>query len=273
MPFRPVGIREEEIETVGIAAGAALQAAWPLAPQPRSVRFAYGTADSFENLATWPFSAPAQPSLTNISVYRASVTGLTPGVEYFGRFVATLLDGSTYVSGERITFHAATVPENMMRNLRITEIMYHPAPPTAEEALRGFIEDDFEWLELFNDSPTPMDLSGCWWSGISLDFPATGGPVLQPGQRGIIAAHPHAFAARYGAGIPLFAWTLHPFRTDKLSNSGEALNLYAADGTSLLSSSYSDFNYTDDGGGYSLDSEGTPAGQAATWITSRKSWR
>jgi hypothetical protein len=241
---------------------------------PVSVRMVFGPVDQFENEAAWPHYVIA--SGVNTTNFRATAAGLTPGVEYYARFIATMGDGTKAVSGSRLAFHAATAAENITWNLRMTEIMYHPSPPTPAEAAQGYVEDDFEWFELLNDSDAPMDLTGCWWSGIGFDFPAPGGPVLAPGQRVVVAGHPHAFALRHGAQIPLLAWTIHPFRTGRLSNGGEGLALHAPDGTQVFWISYNDFTAADDGGGHTLDAESTGSmfrqsvhGTDRTWSASR----
>lgn len=241
---------------------------------PASVRMVFGPVDQFENETAWPYSVTAAGP--GGVTFRATAAGLTPGVEYYARFIATMSDGTKVVSGSRLAFHAATAAENMTWNLRMTEVMYHPSPPTAAEAALGYVEDDFEWFELLNDSDAPMDLTGCWWTGIGFDFPAPAGPVIAPGQRVVIAAHPHAFALRHGSQIPVMAWTMHPFRTGRLSNGGESLMLYGPDGTLRFWISYNDLNFADDGGGFTLDAEAPGAaivqsvpGTDRTWSVSR----
>ena len=47
--------------------------------------------------------------------------------------------------------------------LRVTELMYHPAPPTAAELAAGYFDDDdFEFIEVTNISPSAtIDLRAC----------------------------------------------------------------------------------------------------------------
>ena len=143
--------------------------------------------------------------------------------------------------------------ENLKWNLKISEIMYHPSPPTPAEAAKGFIENDFEFIELHNQSNQPMDLAGIYLTGIDFDFPSSGALVLAPDQYAVIAAHPHAFAARYGTHIPLAGWTMHPFRSGRLSDGGEDLELHAADGSGLSWVLYDDKPFETDGYGKSLE--------------------
>jgi len=235
-----------------------------------SVQLVYDTTDHFDNIAAWPNSLPAPPAFPSPTpLFKASLTGLAPETDYFVRAVATMPDSAVFVTAWRLKFRTVSTPlENMKWNLRISEVMYHPSWPTAAEAAQGFIENDFEYIELYNDSPVPMDLSGCWWTDIGLDFPATGGPVLAPYSYGVIAAHPHAFAARYGARIPLLAWTLHPFRDGKISNSGDNISLNAPDGTAVSFVSFEDLGNSD-GNGLSLEHNWTATDTSGEWVVSR----
>jgi Lamin Tail Domain/CotH kinase protein/Concanavalin A-like lectin/glucanases superfamily/Bacterial Ig domain len=61
-----------------------------------------------------------------------------------------------------VTFTATTsnYVQVLRDNLMITELMYHPAPPTAAEAVNGWLEEDFEYAEVTNVSEAlTLDLS------------------------------------------------------------------------------------------------------------------
>ncbi len=249
--------------------GATITVSWPSQPaSPGTVWMAYDTVDRF-GAAGWTHNVAALNSTAAPGTFKSTLTGLAPDTDYYARFLASIPGGSSVVSAMRLKFRTVSTPmENMKWNLRISEIMYHPPYPTMAESAQGFIEDDFEYVELYNDSPLPMDLSGCWWSDIGLDFPDAVGPVLPPHTYGVIAAHPHAFAARYGSQIPLMTWTLHPFRSGRLSNGGETLSLYAPDGSTILGVSFTDSGNSD-GGGTSLDHDWTAAGTLSEWRDSR----
>ncbi|MEN9022563.1 MAG: lamin tail domain-containing protein, partial [Verrucomicrobiales bacterium] len=141
-------------------------------------------------------------------------------------------------------------------NLRITEIMYNPAEPTAEEAAAGFTNnDDFEYLELLNTSSAPIQLYGAMFGdGVNFDF--TDGAIhsIDAGERVLVVANVEAFNMRYGSMLPIAG----AFTNGKLSNGGETIQLVSADGVSVIT----EFAYDDDaeagwaaetdGGGHSL---------------------
>ncbi len=217
---------------------------------PGSAGFLLGTRDEFADEAAWQLMAP--PVALNLNQFYGSFADLSPDTEYFARARVTTADG-TWVSAQRLQFRTAPENNGVSGQLRFSEIMYNPAPPTAGEAAAGFTADDFEFIELNNDSPVAIDLSGMWFDGIDFDFPPVGAPVIPPGGYAVVAAHPHAFVMRYGPGIPLVGWTLHPFRSGRLDNGGEPLSLLRADGSLVVVASYNDDPSQTDGGGFSLE--------------------
>jgi hypothetical protein len=220
------------------------------APSPADAGFLLGTRDEFANEAAWQRNA-APIVLDGTQVYGV-IGDLAPDTEYFARARIASAEG-TWVSAQRVQFRTAPVNNAVSGQLRFSEIMYNPAPPTSSESAAGYVADDFEFVELHNESPVPADLSGMWFDGIDFDFPPTGGPVIPPGGYAVVAAHPHAFAMRYGPGIPLAGWTLHPFRSGRLNNGGEPLSLLRSDGSLVVVASYRDFPPQTDGGGFSLE--------------------
>ncbi|MEN8864348.1 MAG: chitobiase/beta-hexosaminidase C-terminal domain-containing protein, partial [Akkermansiaceae bacterium] len=136
-------------------------------------------------------------------------------------------------------------------DLTVSEIYYHPSAPSATEIAQPFITSgsDFEFIELINISPDPLDLSGLSFTqGIDFSFPENF-PFLGQGERVLIANNRKALEFRYGHLLTL------PIggefgSTSGLSNGGEQLVL----------NSVFDFTYDDlapwpvasDGIGYSL---------------------
>ncbi len=123
--------------------------------------------------------------------------------------------------------------------LRITEINYHP--PGGEE---------YEFIELTNLSPLPINAGGVTLEGVTFRFPENtmigGGArlVLIPNDR------PAAFAQRY-PGVAVFGQY-----AGTLSNSGERLALVDREGRTLQSVDYRDnggWPEEADGGGASLE--------------------
>lgn len=137
--------------------------------------------------------------------------------------------------------------------IRISELMYHPASPTAAERAAGFTSgDDFEYVELINRGPKPVPLGGIRFvDGITFDFSTSAYTNLAPGQRIVLAANKNGLAFRYGPNIALageYAGTL--------SNSGELIRLVDASGAVIQEFVYSDsgdWPISADGGGNSLE--------------------
>jgi hypothetical protein len=172
-------------------------------------------------------------------------------------------------SGQWIAaFSYPGAPSALQQHLRIAEIHYHPVPPSpAEEVLMpAVIEDDFEFIELVNIGPDPLDLTGARFSeGIAFTFPAT---LLGPGQRLVVAKNPAALALRHPSiGTPV----LGPY-ADSLANAGEVLKLEDAVGENILEFEFKDGWYpVTDGDGHALVLR-DPAGTAYDAYDDPRSW-
>ncbi len=157
----------------------------------------------------------------------------------------------------------------------ISEVMFHPAAPTATEVAAGYEDaDEFEFLEFINTGNTAYDLGGARVSeGISFGFDA--GTSLAGGERGVVVRNQAAFEQRYGTDINIlgtWADSVDPVFSAQLSNSGERLVLKGAVGEPLLDFTYSDdWHPLTDGDGYSLTIV-DPQADRATWNDS-SSWR
>ncbi|MFN0128603.1 MAG: lamin tail domain-containing protein [Verrucomicrobiales bacterium] len=142
----------------------------------------------------------------------------------------------------------AGVPTQAQRFLRLTEIHYHPANPSAAEIAAGYTDaEDFEFVEIKNVGPDSIDIGGMRFDdGVSFVVPA--GTMLAPGELAVIVVNTNAFATRYGAGPRV----LGPY-TGRLNNDGETLQLQDAAGENILKFTYNDRWYpATDGGGYAL---------------------
>ena len=129
----------------------------------------------------------------------------------------------------------------LLDRLVISEIMYHPAPPTAAEISAGFgDDDDFEFVEVYNASPDePLLLTGVRFTkGIDFDFPE--GTELAPGAFLLVVRNRAAFEQRYGTGLPI-AGEYGLNDEGKLDNGGERIKLSFGAGTPIR-----DFDYDDD---------------------------
>lgn len=129
--------------------------------------------------------------------------------------------------------------------LRFSEIHYHPAPAIPPT---GFGEDDYEFLELKNAGPNPIDLSGVRLDGgARFAFPL--GTTLAPGGFLVLAENPAAFAQRYPGRTAFGQFE------GQLSNSGERLAVLDPAGNTVLAVDYGTalpWPTTPDGLGFSL---------------------
>ncbi|HVV71702.1 MAG TPA: lamin tail domain-containing protein, partial [Verrucomicrobiae bacterium] len=146
--------------------------------------------------------------------------------------------------------------------LRITEIMYHPAPPPAGSTNATH---DFEYIELQNVGARSLDLQGYQLSGgINFTF---GNYVLGANQTVVLVRNLAAFQSRYWGAV-----TVAGVYTNNLSDGGEHLVLTGPLQEPVLDFSYNDSWYpATDGLGFSLVIR-DPAGPTALW-NSKEGWR
>ena len=184
--------------------------------------------------------------------------------------------GQLSARGETLTLHDrsgwlvssntyAGNPSPAQQFLRVTEIMYSPAPAPAltnnAQAL--------EYVELRNISTNvSLNLNGVRFAG-GITFSFTGSAVtnLLPGQRVVVVRSQPMFAARYGGG-PLVAGVF----AGSLDSNGEQLRLEDAVGEKILEFSYNNSWYPiTDGLGFSL----VIVDDTAPWFTwaDKASWR
>ena len=123
------------------------------------------------------------------------------------------------------------------QTLIISEIMYHPAEPTAAEQAQGWQHfAEFQYLVLRNVGNTPLNLAGVQFTE-GITFTASNLPesLLQPGASAVVVKNRAAFQARYGNTIPILG-----VFSGTLSNDGERLILRGATGTLLQLFEYHD---------------------------------
>ncbi|MCX8157621.1 MAG: lamin tail domain-containing protein [Verrucomicrobiae bacterium] len=133
-------------------------------------------------------------------------------------------------------------PTQNLQALTLTEIMYNPP------AFQGRDGDAFEFIELWNRSAQPLNLSGFQFvQGIQFTF--TNGSRLPPNAYAVLVSDADAFALKY-PGIPIAG-----VYTGRLDNGGERLTLVDPRGLEILSLKYDDvppWPVEADNGGYSL---------------------
>lgn len=156
-------------------------------------------------------------------------------------------------------------PSLAQRYLRITEVMYNPAP------LAGNTNDaqQFEYLELKNISASvTLDLNGArFTNGVEFAFSGSAVTSLAPEQTVLVVRNLAAFTARYGTG-PTIAGQF----AGSLDNQGETLRLEDAVGEKILEFAYDNlWHPITDGLGFSL----VIVNENAPWETwgDPSSWR
>lgn len=128
-----------------------------------------------------------------------------------------------------------------LNSLVISQMMYHPAPPTAAElaALPEVEEGDFEWIEIMNIGNETLDLTSVRFTkGIDFDFVDGSRTTISPGERLVVVDNEAAFNVRYGfESTPDFV--VGEF-TRNLSNGGELVKLSYGAGTPIREVTYGD---------------------------------
>ena len=148
-----------------------------------------------------------------------------------------------FVTGEPIAAY-------ILNNLRITEVMYDPADPPANDSTDN---DEFEFIELQNIGDETIDLTSVSFAdGITFDFNAASVTSLGPGEFVLVVRNQAAFESRYGAGLSA---VIAGEYSGKLANNGENVSL-----VDIWNGTVAEFAYNDSrgwplaaaGGGHSL---------------------
>ena len=196
----------------------------------------------------------------------------------FGETIELLdLDGTVVAS--LTTIGTASDAQNF---LRVTEIMYNPAAPTAAElAVDPLLDnDDFEFVEVMNTSTNiTLDLNGVVVSqGFvdPLEFTGSGVESLAPGERLVLVSNVAAFELRY-ADVILGESPAPIQYVGSLSNGGERIKIDDANGSTVVDFSYDDgslWPQAADGVGASLESLIAESPQSPTDLDDKYySWR
>ncbi len=177
------------------------------------------------------------------AVYTGPIV-LTRGVEIKAR----VLSGSTWSALNDSTFYV-----NLAPFIRITELMYDPAPATAAELANPNYtpvdgQEDFEFVELANIGSTTVPLQGlAFTNGVSFTFPNV---LLAAGQYIVVVSDEAAFEVRYPS-VP--TGQIAGQYTGHFSNSGEEVTLTSPGGGVIQDFSYDPSWYPQTaGGGFSL---------------------
>lgn len=202
----------------------------------------------------------------NVRTFRARASGSSGGQELFvqggyeprlpnsgGTVQIVAADGeevsSQTYAGDQPTIHEV---------LKISELHYHPADPTAEEIAAGYEDaDDVESIELLNTGSETIRLSDARLRRLKVDgrqdgveFSLLGATIstLVLGARTLVVEDIDAFEFRYGSHLPVVGqWS------GGLSNGGETVTLIAGDVT-IHQFVYDDGWFAEtEGGGFSLE--------------------
>ncbi len=140
------------------------------------------------------------------------------------------------VGSDSITITSTATAPLARDFLRVTELHYHPAPPTGAELNVSTDQDDFEFIELRNIGSETLDISGCAFTeGVDFVFPVS--TTLDGGDSIVVVRSVAAFKSRYG-NTARIAGAYGP--ADALNNGGEKLTLLDATGAVIQSFTYSD---------------------------------
>ncbi|MFT4546726.1 MAG: hypothetical protein ACI9MB_000670 [Verrucomicrobiales bacterium] len=140
-------------------------------------------------------------------------------------------------------------PTDMQEWLRITELMFNPADPSASELASdpNLTASDFEFVELRNTGPSSLDISGAQFvTGITFTFLAS--TTLAPGESILVVSNQSAFDLRYGNTLNVVGEYV-----GQLGNGGEEIQLIDEVGENILEFVFADdWFWPTDGAGYSL---------------------
>lgn len=146
---------------------------------------------------------------------------------------ARVRDGASWSPVNEARFLVGYAPA-VAENIVISEIMYNPAPPNAQEIALGNSSKSFEYIEIYNASDTGMDLTGLRFvDGIEYLFSEGLSNTISARSYGLLVANRQAFESRYGKGLPI----LGVFRKE-LSNGGEKILLQDGQFRTLKEFSY-----------------------------------
>ena len=144
-------------------------------------------------------------------------------------------DPNQFVTGEPLS-------AGILDNLRITELMYHPAEGP------GYNKDEFEFIELKNTGPNNLDLTYVSFTdGVTFDFNDSNVTSLDPCDFVLVVRNQAAFESRYGMGL---SSKIAGQYSGKLNNGGEHVEL-----TDYWNGTIAEFEYND-GRGWPLAADG-----------------
>jgi hypothetical protein len=177
-------------------------------------------------------TAPLEVRWTDETQWEA----LLPLARGENRLALEAIDFQGQLIGSAPLVITSSATNDLAGSLRITELHYNPAEPTPDEraAMPNVDNESFEFLEVTNIGPQPLNLLGAHFTaGLDFVFPAT---ILSPGESAVLVQNLQAFRLRYGdEPRVLGAWG-----DRRLSNAGEAIELRDSVGTAIASFTFED---------------------------------
>ncbi len=180
------------------------------------------------------------------------------------------------ITSDTITV-TSSVGDPVSQSLRVTEVHYNPADPTAAEKAAGYTDnDDFEFIELTNTGTQKISLddvkllqilNGNDEQGVAFDFATGAVHELAAGQSVLVVEDSQAFQYRYGNQLPVAGqWT------GGLGNGSEMITVTSS-GVLLQQFTYQDdWHPETDGAGRSLQIVDATDTNLANWNVGT-SWR
>lgn len=157
-------------------------------------------------------------SVTAAATYASPIT-LTNTTHIMAR----VLNGTNWSALRSRTFNVA----GHAAALKLTEIMYNPKPPTTNDSA-----GDFEFIEMKNTGASAVNLSGCYFDGITFSFKP--GTLVAPSGFVVLVRNPVAFTSRYpNVSFQGVYW-------GGLDSGGEKLRLLNSAGNEILDATYDD---------------------------------
>jgi hypothetical protein len=158
-------------------------------------------------------------------------------------------DPIEFVAGEPIG-------ADILNFLRVSELMYHPAPANTALGELNVDKNEFEFIELKNISTTEtLNLSTVSITdGIEFDFAGSNVTSLAPGEFVLVVRNQDAFESRYGTGLS--SKIAGTYEDDgKFDNGGEEVEISDTWNGVVVAFTYNDgyaWPQAADGGGHSL---------------------
>ncbi len=194
-------------------------------PQPGAI---YYTVDGSD-----PRLSGGELSATALRYVETGPLILSGSTEVRARqYQATIFGSRNWSPLAEAVFRVGSVPASGS-NLVVSEILYRPVAADSSEAAMGYSRSDFEFVEMRNVGPDPVDLRGvALTEGIKFSFEQS--LVLEPGAYLVLGTNEAALRQRYGEG-----WRWGGSYEGRLSNEGEGVEVRDAAGGLIARFAYS----------------------------------